>query len=352
MQGAGKKKKSCVHTALLLQESVATALEQNAKVFVTFLDVSKAYDTVWTDGLFFQLHKMGLKGRIWRLMYRAYLDFQSSVRIGDKVSQWFPMLSGIHQGGFLSLTKYVAFINGLINTLEDSKMCCTIAKIPSTPVGYADDVATACTSKLKTDKTLKVVHEYGCKWRFKFNAKKSAILVYGETKREQGMASKYREFKLGRDKVMEKLEYDHVGVKACTIVDDNDRVEEKVGKGRRVLNATSGLGIRKSGITIKTCNLIFWTIVIPTLTFGCEIWPVKDKDVEKLQKFQRFAGRRIPKRSPACTSYYGLGWLRIETYIQVKKLLFLLTLISMDKDKRIRKILMERLLSYIGNGEK
>ena len=355
LQGAGKKKQSCVHTALLLQESVATALEEGNKVFVTFLDVSKAYDTVWTNGLFFQLNEMGLKGKIWRLMYRAYIDFQCKIRIEDKTSDWFPMRCGIHQGGFLSLTKYVAFINSLLNTLEETKLCCTISKIPSTPTGYADDVATACISKLRTDKVLKIVHDFGCKWRFKFNAKKSAILVYGESKKEQANASKFREFKLGKEKVYEKLEYDHVGVKACTLTNDNSRVEEKIGKGRRVLNATSGLGIRKCGITMKTCNLIFWTVVVPTLTFGCEIWPITDKDVEKIQNFQRFAGRRVqrfPKRSPACTSFYGLGWLRIDTYIQVKKLIFLLTLISMEQGKRISMIFVERVKAYLNNRER
>ena len=93
------------------------------------------------------------------------------------------MLCGIHQGGFLSLTTYVAFIDALLNTLEQSKLCCTIMKIPSTPVGYADDVATACISKLRTDKVLKAVHDFGCKWRFNFNANKSAVLVYGETRK-------------------------------------------------------------------------------------------------------------------------------------------------------------------------
>ena len=81
IQGAGKKGSSCVHTALLLQESVAKALENNNKVFVTFLEVSKAYDSVWTDGLFFKLHEMGLKGNIWSLMCRGYVDSKCSVRI-------------------------------------------------------------------------------------------------------------------------------------------------------------------------------------------------------------------------------------------------------------------------------
>ena len=252
------------------------------------------------------------------------------------------------------LTKYVAFINTLLNTLEESKLCCTISKIPSSPVGYADDVATACISKLRTDKVLQIVHNYGCKWRFNFNAKKSAILVYGETKRENCEARKFRMFKLGDEKVNERLEYDHGGIKACTLTNDNGRVSEKISKGRRVLNATSGLGIRKNGLSMKTCNLIFWTIVIPTLTFGCEIWLLSDSDIENIQNFQKFAGRRLqrfPKRSPSSTSFYGLGWIRIETFIQIKKLLFLLTLIRMGNNTRLGTVFKVRFLSYMQHFE-
>ena len=30
------------------------------------------------------------------------------------------------------------------------------------------------------------VYEHGCDWRFKFNANKSAVLVFGKTERERG----------------------------------------------------------------------------------------------------------------------------------------------------------------------
>ena len=285
-------------------------------------------------------------------MYRAYVDFKCSVKIENSTSDWFPMRCGIHQGGFLSLTKYVAFVNGLLEVLEQSRLCCTIGRIPSTPVGYADDVATACITKLRTDKALQIVHEFGLKWRFKFNAKKSAILVYGESKHEQDRGSKYRTFRLGKEKVDEKSEYDHVGIKACTLKDSNQRIEDKLSKGRRTLNAASGLGIRKNGLTLKTCNLIFWTIVIPIVTFGSEIWYLSDSDLEKLQNFQRYAGRRVqrfPKRSPNCSSYYGLGWIRIETFIQVKKLLFLLTYLYMQDDNRQKQVFVSRVRDYVIN---
>ena len=46
-----------IHTALLLQETVATSLETNRKCLVAYFDVAKAFDTVWIEGLFFQLYE-------------------------------------------------------------------------------------------------------------------------------------------------------------------------------------------------------------------------------------------------------------------------------------------------------
>ena len=100
------------------------------------------------------------------------------------------MQCGIHQGGFLSLIKYIVYINAMITELEVSGLCCTIQGIPSTPPGYADDVATACLSKNKLDKVLDLVDQYSKKWRFKFNAKKSAVLVYGEDRKQNAENAK------------------------------------------------------------------------------------------------------------------------------------------------------------------
>ena len=86
LQGACRKKQSCVHTAYLLQETVSSALENNRNVFVAYFDVSKAFDTVWTDGMFYKLYQMGIRGRLWRLLYRSYKGFLCRVRIQSQYS--------------------------------------------------------------------------------------------------------------------------------------------------------------------------------------------------------------------------------------------------------------------------
>ena len=96
LQGACKVGHSCIHTAFLLQETIATSLENNNKCIVAFYDVAKAFDSVWIGGLFKQLYDSGISGKTWRLLFRCYVDFKCCVKIMDSYSQWYTLSCGIH----------------------------------------------------------------------------------------------------------------------------------------------------------------------------------------------------------------------------------------------------------------
>ena len=123
LQFACKKGLSCTHAAFLLKETVATSLEAGDKCYVAFYDVAKAFDTVWIDGLFIQLWDAGIQGKLWRMLYLCYCNFRCCVRVGGHMSAWYQLKCGIHQGGYMSLIKYTAFINSLLNSLERSNVC-------------------------------------------------------------------------------------------------------------------------------------------------------------------------------------------------------------------------------------
>ena len=136
--------------------------------------------------------------------------------------------------------------------------------------------------------------------------------------------------------------------------DSSARFEEKISKGRKTLNASTGLGIRKNGLNMSTCNLIFWQVVVPTVTFGSEVWICSEKDEELLLNFQRYAGRKVqrfPQRSPNASSFYGLGWLKLTSYLKVKKLLFILSIIRMHPENMLRIVLKTRLCEFDTNIE-
>ena len=354
LQGACRKGSSCVHTALTLQETIACQRERGKKVFVAFFDVSKAFDSVWIDGLFFQLHELGVKDSLWRLLYKCYIGFSCCVRIGDRTSLPYPMRCGIHQGGYLSLVKYITFINSLIVELKTSRLCCSIGRVQTTPLGYADDLATCTLSGNNMHNVLNIVARHGRTWRYSFNAKKSAIMVFGENKAEAIKGKENRMFLLGNDKVKESLHYDHVGIKTCVNYDTHIRTEEKIKKARTTLNMATCMGIKRGGLNIMTCCIIYWTVVVPTLCFGCELWILSKKDIQLLQGFQRYAARRIQRlhpRSLNLTSRLCLGWLDIVRYIMMKKALFIRTVIVMKEYIPVRSILLDKIdvFPIIGN---
>ena len=349
LQGACKDGFSCIHTAFNLRETLATSLEAADNCFVAFYDVAKAFDTVWIDGLFMQMHNLGIRGKTWRLLYRCYIDFKSCVKLNGSFSSWYTPLCGIHQGGFMSLMKYAVFINSLLVDLKNANICAKIYMVPSTPLGYADDVATCCLSKFKLDRAMDIVYRHGCVWRYEFNAKKSGVLVYGESKKEHKLNSASRCFKLGPDRVKERVNYEHVGIRNCIFSDDTSGIEDRIAKGRRTFNSISGIGIRRGGISMATCNVIFWSVVIPTALYGCELWMMDDASINLIEEFQNLIGKRMQRfhpRIPNVCGFYGLGWMRLERIIQIRKIMFIRTIMVMKDDDLPKKIFCERARFY------
>ena len=118
------------------------------------------------------------------------------------------------------------------------------------------------------------------------------------------------------------------------------------------LNASSGMGFRRNGLNMGTCNVVYWQVVIPTVTFGSEVWIISGKDEELLNSFQVYSSKRIqrfPQRAPNSCCSYGLGWLKITSYIRVKQLLFIRSILKMEPDNIIRKFFELRLKFFCEN---
>ena len=103
---------------------------------------------------------------------------------------------------------------------------------------------------------------------------------------------------------------------------------------------------------MRACSLLFWSLIVPIVTFSCELWVLKEQDLEIIDKFQRYAGRRVqrlPSFSPNETSYAALGWLRLENFIYVKKMLFVRTIMVLDDHSIYKNVFIKRTLIFMEN---
>jgi hypothetical protein len=156
IQGAGRKNISCINTALMLRETIAHQREKNKDVFVAFLDVKKAFDTVWTDGLLYKLFSTIPDGKLCRIFMEMFDEVECAVQIACKCSKWFVTHHGIQQGAPLSLWFYSIFTNDLIVNLIESDLGAKIGPFNITCPTYADDMAIVTTNHSRMQMLLKM----------------------------------------------------------------------------------------------------------------------------------------------------------------------------------------------------
>ena len=66
MQFGFKEEVGCTEASFTILETINHMLERGSKLFGCFLDVKKAFDTVWIDGLLYKLFSKSLiRGRMW-----------------------------------------------------------------------------------------------------------------------------------------------------------------------------------------------------------------------------------------------------------------------------------------------
>ena len=105
-----------------LNEIVQGRLREDKKTYEFFLDILKAYDTVWHDGLWYKLWDMGVKGRMCRVIKKMYMSSRSAVLFEGEKSNLFNVEQGVAQGCSLSLILFSILINYLLKYVEHAEL--------------------------------------------------------------------------------------------------------------------------------------------------------------------------------------------------------------------------------------
>ena len=90
--------RNCMDNVFMLNELIQGRLRENKHTYAFFLQVQKAYDTVWRDGLWLKLWDLGVKGRMWCVSKEMYAVSRSAVLLEGEKSNMFSLEQGVVQG--------------------------------------------------------------------------------------------------------------------------------------------------------------------------------------------------------------------------------------------------------------
>ena len=123
--------------------------------------------------------KLNIPPTVLKLLMVWYKCSIVFVRWGVHSSFTFPLLTGVRQGGVLSQILFCVYVDGLIHRLEITKLGCWIGDCYIGCILYADDLILMSPSVCQLQKMINVCVEEATKINMSFNAKKCAVLRFG-----------------------------------------------------------------------------------------------------------------------------------------------------------------------------
>lgn len=153
---------SCVDAAAVLRDQIVHARSRKEHTAVCLLDISKAFDSVWIDGLIWKLADFGINSSVCTLLASFLSDREATVAIGEHLSPTFPVKRGVPQGTVLGPHLYNLFVSDQPSTAGASLL------------QYADDTAIIASDRVKQSLQTQVtaLEDFYAKWGISVNSSK------------------------------------------------------------------------------------------------------------------------------------------------------------------------------------
>lgn len=231
---------------------------------IVFLDIEKAFDTIWHNGLVFKLNKFGFPIYLQKIIMSFLSERSFVVDIGNHLSDKKTILAGVPQGSVLSPLLYSIYTSDY-----------TLLKRHSAAL-YADDTAILSSGKVSNAivKNMKAslvhVEKYFSKWKIKINEGKTQAIIFPFNKSPKRIPTINLTIQGSNVPLQNSIKY--LGV----ILDKKLTFKEHISyisrKALRCGRALFPLLNRKSSLNVQNKILLYKMCIRPIMTYGCQVW--------------------------------------------------------------------------------
>ena len=296
-----------VFAARQLQEKCQ---EQNTDLYSTYVDLTKAFDTVSREGLWRIMSKYGCPHKFITIVRQFHDGMLARVQDGGESSAPFAVTNGVKQGCVLAPTLFsIMFSAMLSDAFRDKDMGISIryrmdgsvfnlrrlqakTKVSEDSINdllFADDCALNATSEANMQQSADIFSEACSNFGLTISTKKTEVM------HQPAPGKQYIEPNINingqRLNVVDKFTYLGSTLSRNVVIDDE--INTRLAKASAAFGRLGQNVWDRRGITTLTKIKVYKAVVLTTLLYGCETWTVYSRHSKKLNHFHTTRLRKL-----------------------------------------------------------
>ena len=269
-QAGGQEERGCPEHILALRLIIDYAVKEKVKLFILFVDFSKAYDKVPRGTLFDLLKTLGCGKRFLRALIAIY---KNTINILN--SEYVKATIGVKQGGPMSCLLFVIYLNVLAVSLrligKDSFLVDTHALM------LMDDTVLLASTRDRIIEKFTILMDFCVKYGMVVNEIKTQMMVVNGTSVDR------LDFIVGNVIVKNTKSYVYLGSPFTENGKLNDVIKMHAKSRLKDLNKFKIFCQKNETMPYQFKKKVLEAAITSSLLYGCESWLSANlKEVEKL----------------------------------------------------------------------
>ena len=157
--------------------------------------------------------------------------------------------------------------------------------------------------------------------------------------------------KLGDENVCTKSSEKHMGVILTdSKCEQESFIRDRVSACRRAYYAVQSLGTRRAPVPPHILSKLYWSVGMSKMMYGLEMLSLSERSVQILEQAHGSIAKLIqglPRQTINATCIAPIGWISVEAFIDLMKMMFLWRVLSLPVNNIYKQIAIIRVASVI-----
>ena len=270
---------------VIIQVLIEKVMGIGGQALVTFIDYSKAFDSISHVQLFDIMLELGFPEHIVALLQSLYIDQTAVIRWNGSTTETFPISKGVRQGCILSPHLFSLYTESVMREAEIQDLGYNIGGRNISNARYADDTALIAQSPMEMQQLLDKVNAAGAQRLLKLNVKKTKLMIIGDVPDDITI-------RVNNDPVEKVKQFKYLGSLKSTDGDCSKDVNARIAMAKRRMCELTTLWKDRSipvALKMRLVKTLVWTV----MSYGAEAWTLKARDERKITSMEMWLWRRM-----------------------------------------------------------